>query len=120
MADSPDSCLTVARSDDVHVIGFNSAKIVEESAIEAIGRELLALVESEDGVRLVLDFSSVDHLSSGALGMLATVYNECRRKEGRLRICNIREQIEAVFKITRLDRFFEVYDSTEAAVASFG
>lgn len=119
MAGSPDSWLTVERNADVCVVAFNSTKIVEEAVIEEIGRELCALVESEAGASIVLDFAGVDHLSSGALGMLVTVYNDSRKKDGCLRIANICDQIREVFKITRLDRFFEVFDSTEAAVASF-
>ncbi len=112
--------LTLEDGDKATVVRFNDCKIVEESQIEGIGHELAGLVESQPGLKLVLDFAGVAQLSSGALGMLVTVLNESKKNSGHVRISNISPQISEVFKITRLDRYFEVFDSTAAAMRKFG
>lgn len=111
--------LTLAERDNVSIVRFNGPKIIEESLIEDIGHGLAGLVESKPGLKLVLDLGGVTQVSSGAMGMLVTVLNESRKSGGRVRIANISPQISEVFKITRLDRFFEVFDSTTAALKKF-
>lgn len=117
--ESPSSHLKVKRSDNVTVVNFADRKILEELIIQEIGEELNRVVESEPGVRLLLDFANVDHLSSAALGMLITVNKKVDEQNGRLRLANINKQIFEVFKITRLNKLFTIHASTSDAMADF-
>jgi anti-sigma B factor antagonist len=38
---------------------------------------------------------------------------------GQLRLCNISPKIYEVFKITRLTKVFDIYDSVDQAIESF-
>lgn len=114
--ENPSSHLKIRRTDNVVIIEFADRKILEELAIQEIGDELNKLVESEPGIRLLLDFSNVDHLSSAALGMLITLNNKVRDQNGTLRLANINKQIYEVFKITRLNKVFDIYPSADEAL----
>ncbi len=57
---------------DVTVVHFRDQKIIEDLGIQEMGQELFQLVEGENRKKLVLNFSSVDFLSSAALGKLIT------------------------------------------------
>lgn len=114
--DNPSSHLRIKRSDNVVVVEFVDRKILEELAIQEIGDELGKVVEAEPGVRLVLDFGNVDHLSSAALGMLITLNNKVKEQNGVLRLAKIKKQIFEVFKITRLNKVFDIYESTDEAL----
>jgi anti-sigma B factor antagonist len=117
--DKPSSHVRIKRTDNVVVVQFADRKILEELVIQDIGDELNRIVESEPGVRLLLDFSNVDHLSSAALGMLITLNNKVKEQNGALRLSNIDKQIYEVFKITRLNKLFQIYPTAEEALNDF-
>ena len=43
-----------------------------------------------------------------------------KSRDGQLRLSDINEQILEVFWITRLDRLFEIHDTADEAMATFG
>ena len=58
---------------DVTVVYFRDQKIIEDLRIQELGQELFQLVETEKRKKLLLNFTSVDFLSSAALGKLITL-----------------------------------------------
>jgi len=113
------SRLKVNRSNGVHVVQFADRKILEELSITEIGEELSNLVDTQPGIKLLLNFSSVDHLSSAALGMLITLNKRVAQANGALKLSNINAQIYEVFKITRLNQVFDIHPTAEEALAGF-
>ena len=109
--------LDVQRQDGVIAVSFLDRKILDELNITRIEEELFALVDAEASPRLVLDFANVEHLSSRALGTLISLMKRVRTKNGRLALCNIAVRIFEVFKITRLDRSFDIFKTCDEAVA---
>jgi len=118
MAEAPSHIKVVDMSGVLHV-EFSDRKILDELSINEILNELIALVESQSDVKLLLNFDNVDHLSSAALGMLITLNKRVGDLNGQLRLANISPQIYEVFKITRLNKLFEIHESTNAAMSSF-
>lgn len=55
-----------------------------------------------------LDMNRVTYLDSSGLGMLVYLKKEILKHEGHLRITNIHEPVLNVFKLTKLDSFFEI------------
>ncbi len=119
--EQPSSHLKVRRQDGVAVVEFVDRKILEELSIQEIGDELQRLVDNEPGIKLLLNFKNVDHLSSAALGMLINLNKKVieQKPHGQLRLSDINRQIFEVFKITRLTRMFDIHDTHEQALASF-
>jgi anti-sigma B factor antagonist len=108
-------------SDDrgVSVIEFADRKILDELCIHEIQEELAGLVEKKTAGNLLLCFKNVEHLSSAALGMLITLKKKVEEKQGKLKLSDINPQIFEVFKITRLNKIFDIHPSVEKARASF-
>lgn len=113
------SHLSVTSKDGVHIVEFSDRKILEELSIRHIEDELFALVNAEEGIKLLLNFKNVEHLSSAALGMLINLEKEVTRKKGKLILSDIRPQIYEVFRITRLHRMFEIHDTAGQAMKHF-
>lgn len=111
--------LTVSNNDGICLVEFADRKILDELAINQIGEELLNLVQQHKPINLLLDFKNVQHLSSAALGMLITLNKHVAENSGRLKLANINPQIFEVFKITRLNKVFDIHDSAAAAKAGF-
>ncbi len=111
--------LTVTDSGDVHIVEFSDRKIIEELTISQIGDELTSLITGTPKIKLLLSFDRVEHLSSAALGVLIKVHHQTADVEGKLRLSEITPQIYEVFKITRLNKLFDIYSTRQEALAGF-
>ncbi|HUU84048.1 MAG TPA: STAS domain-containing protein [Phycisphaerae bacterium] len=111
--------LSITSKDGVHIVEFSDRKILEELSIRNIEEELSTLVAAEEGIKLLLNFKNVEHLSSAALGMLINLEKEVAHKNGKLILSDIRPQIYEVFRITRLHKMFEIHDSVGQAMKHF-
>lgn len=111
--------LKIRKQSDVCVVEFEDRKILEEHVINLIGERLGEMVEDQTEPRLLLDFRNVEHLSSAALGMLITLNKQLAERQGQLVLANIHPQIYEVFKITRLNKLFNIQSTTEDAIKAF-
>ena len=111
--------LTVSTKDGVQIVEFSARKILEELSIRSIEEQLFALVDSQEGIKLLLNFKRVEHLSSAALGMLINLDKQVAARKGKLILSEIRPQIYEVFKITRLNRLFKIHDTAGQAMKQF-
>jgi anti-sigma B factor antagonist len=111
--------VAVQNQRDISVVQFTNNRILDEANIADIGSTLKALIEEKDHPKLLLDFATVDHLSSAALGMLINANNSIKQRNGQLRLANIKPQIYEVFVITKLNKLFRILPSREEALASF-
>ena len=102
---------------DITIVSFMDKKILDEANIQDIGDELFALVDERYKIKLVLNFENVEFLSSAALGKLITLNKKVKNENGALRLCGIRPQILEVFRITKLNKLFQIYDTEEQALA---
>jgi anti-sigma B factor antagonist len=119
LMEQPSSHVKIRRDGDVLVVEFADRKILEELSIHEILEELKTLAASEPKVKLLLDFGNVDHLASAALGMLLTLLKSVQEQQGTMKLANINRQIYQVFKITRLNKVFDIHDTADQAMASF-
>jgi len=103
----------------VSIIEFADRRILDEMCILEIQEEMEKLIETKAGGNLVLSFKSVEHLSSAALGMLITLKNKVEERKGKLKLSDINPQIFEVFKITRLNKMFDIHPTIDQARASF-
>ena len=111
--------LTVDEVGDVTVVHFRDQKILDDLNIQELGQELARLVEVENRKKLLLNFSSVEFLSSAALGKLITLDKKVKAAEGMLKLCNIQPQTYEVFAITKLNRLFDIKEDEADALAAF-
>ena len=84
------------------------SKLLDETNIHAIGVELLALVDQNKGLKLIIDFTTVTYLSSAVLGKLMAIHKGVSATKGILVLCGITPNILEVFKITKLDKLFTI------------
>jgi anti-sigma B factor antagonist len=103
--------------DGVLLAKFTAAKIVDDVLIAHIGRELLELADQADG-KMVLDFESVQFMSSSMIGKIVLLNKKCKKTQTAIKMCNISSAIMEVFEITRLDKLFDIYASAENALGA--
>jgi anti-sigma B factor antagonist len=104
----------------VTVVRFKDHKILDEANIQQLGEELSQVVASGDHAKLLLNFENVEFLSSAALGKLISVKKKAAAADIALKLCGIRHEIFEVFKITSLDKVFDIKDTQAEALSEFG
>jgi anti-sigma B factor antagonist len=96
-------------SRDVVVIHFTGRNVfLDEETACRIRDELLALAEEPGDADLFLDFANVEYLTSTTLGALISLQKKLRVRGRRLTVGNVSPQVQEVFAVTKLDRFFEL------------
>ena len=111
--------IDVSAQGPVTIVQIVDKKILDESAIQEMGSEILGLIEQDGRRSLALDFSHVEYLSSAALGKLLTLDRKMKGHQGRLSLCSIRPEILEVFQITKLNKVFDIRKDVAEAVAAF-
>jgi len=110
--------LRVERVDDSLVVHFLDTRIVAELAISTLGSELYSIVNRPDCQKLVLDFSTVQFLSSAMLGKLISANRKMRDKGGTLRLCEVCSNIRTILKYTCLDQLLDIRATQAEAIAA--
>jgi anti-sigma B factor antagonist len=106
--------------DDVLMVGFSSGKLLDESVIQQVGAELIDVAsKAEQGQKLLLTFVGVTFMSSAMLGRLVLFLKKCKERGVELKVCSISPEIYEVFKLTKLNKTFDIQKDEEKALASF-
>jgi anti-sigma B factor antagonist len=111
--------IEVSTTGDVTVVRFVDRKVLDEESILELGKELFDLVEVQNRRQLLLNFTNVEFISSATLGKLIVLDRKVKTAKGRLRMCQIRPEILEVFRITKLDKVFDIRDAEAEALAAF-
>lgn len=111
--------LSTEKYKDVIVAHFLESSILDDRNVRALADELTHIVDGVPKVRLLMNFSAVEYLSSAVLGKLIALQKKVATEGGLLKLCHIRPNILEVFKVTRLDKVFSIYENQAAAMADF-
>jgi anti-sigma B factor antagonist len=111
--------IEVSKTGDVTVVRFIDKKVLDDDGIQELGKELFELVEVQNRRQVLLNFSNVEFISSATLGKLIVLDRKVKTAKGRLRMCHIRPEILEVFRITKLDKVFDIRDEESEALAAF-
>ena len=67
---------------------------------------------------VVLDFSRLDYMNSGGIGLLVTLLVRANRQKQKLLACGLNDHYKQIFELTRLDEAIGIHDTEEAAIAA--
>ena len=70
----------------------------------------------EGKYRYLINLEDLEQISSAGIGLFSGLVMELRRHQGDLAFVHIPEQVQHIFKITRLIELFTVFDDTESAL----
>jgi len=101
---------------EIRVIAFDETRLVDEAALDQCFREIVAVLGKTEESHAVLHFGRVTFMSSSALGMLLRVSKKCKEFKIDLKLCNIAPDIREVFKITGLEKVFDIHEDVDQAI----
>jgi anti-anti-sigma factor len=67
---------------------------------------------------IIIDFSNIEYISSAGLRVLLLGTKAMKKKNGKLCICSLNEQVHEVFDISGLLHIFKPYDNINDALAA--
>jgi anti-sigma B factor antagonist len=105
--------------DGILTIIFDDPRITDETKLEQVGKDLLDKLSATSEERVILNFSNVKFMSSAMLGKLVQVHKKSAEYKVKLKLCSIDPEIRQVFKITRLDKMFDIEADEASARKAF-
>jgi anti-sigma B factor antagonist len=80
---------------------------------------MAAYVQAGEKTRaIVLDFSALDYMNSGGIGLLVTLLVRTNRQKQKLLACGLNDHYKQIFELTRLDEAIGIHDDEAAALAA--
>ena len=101
--------VTVVRLLDRRILGEETVQAVAAALDQAIGPGRL---------RLLVDFSAVQYVSSALAGALLKAHRKVHAAGGRFAVCGLGPMPAETLRITRLDRVLAVYPDCLRALGS--
>ena len=109
--------ITREASESTRVIGIKGDITAqsEDVLMDAYGRA------SGEGVRsIVLDFTGLDYMNSGGIGLLVTLLVRAQRQGEQVLAFGLSEHYRQIFELTRLDEAVGIHESEDDALAAAG
>ncbi len=113
------SATTKENNADILVVGFMDSKILDSQRIEQVGRELQEAVPEAIHKKLLLNFRGVSFMSSAMITKLVVLNKSCTAQGVALKFCEVSPNVMEVFKITKLNKLFDIQATEEKAISSF-
>ena len=105
--------------DGILTVLFEDSRILDETKIEQVFNDLMDMLNKTTEERVILNFSNVKFMSSSMLGKLVQVHKKCGEFKVKMKLCSIDPEIRQVFKITKLDKLFDIEADDASARNAF-
>lgn len=113
------STLMKRTHEDILVVYFQDVRIIDETRIGALGKELTELASTSEFKKVILNFQNVGFMSSAMIGKLVLFGKNCKTADIDLRLCNINPNVLEVFNLMKLGKVFKIDGDEEGAIKGF-
>ncbi len=113
---SSDARIEISSVGNVTAVTLPDTSIIDPMRVEELRTTLGQLVEPPNNPSLILDMTTVEHLSSSALGFLITLNNQSRQHDGKLVLTGLCDGIVKLLTITKLTGFLNIAECMDDAV----
>jgi len=111
--------IDVTIEEGVHVIKFKDKKILDEATIQAIATELYSVVEEDGAKKVVISFKGNECYAPAALGILISMDIRVKAAKGKLRMCELPDNVIQLFGMIKLNELVDCYDTLAEALKDF-
>ena len=108
--------LSIDYRGQVVIATLTDERILDEEQLQSLEVSFLPLIKQTPGIQLIISFENVKFLTSSVLGLLIRISKNVYEQDGTLRLCSIEPKIQDVFRITRLDKIFDIEPSVDDAM----
>ena len=107
----------VTKDNDVTVVDVDGQLIVGNR--QELKQKVLDELESGER-KFLIDFANTGYIDSSGLGVLVSLSKKIREQGGELRLASLNEDLRTLFELTKLDTLFQISESRDDAMSSFG
>jgi anti-sigma B factor antagonist len=111
--------LRLSRVDDVVIIEITTKSIRDPARAQELGVELQRVAAQGWAKRLIVNFHSVNYLSSTGYAVLVKLANEFQAAGGQIKFCGMDHQLHLGAQILHLDTIVQICESEAEALKSF-
>ena len=80
--------------------------------------ECMQRMRHDNARQVIFDLGAVEFLASACIGCLVEFLQDVEHMRGQIALANCRENVKFLFKVTRLDAVFPMFDDVEQALES--
>jgi anti-sigma B factor antagonist len=104
----------------ITVIRFQDHQLFDERTVREVADQVAAALPNDGRpIRVILDFTNVNLISSSLLSKLILLQRRVDASGGRLRLCEISPILQQVFRTSNLDRLFAIDRDQRTALSAF-
>lgn len=112
--------LKVRDVQDVVVAEFIQSSILDETAIDRVGKEFEQLIlEAATAKKLLLNFRAIEYMSSAMIGKLILLNKNCKNAKIKFKVCNVTGNILEVFQIMKIGKVIDIQKDEKSAIDAF-
>jgi anti-anti-sigma factor len=95
--------------------------MVGEIDVNAVARirDTLGDLTKAASPQIIVNLAGATYIDSSGLGVLMAARRETLKGGGRLALCGMTKDVRMVLELTRLNKFFEIYDDEITARSRF-
>ncbi len=102
------------------VIRFVGLTKISTDVVDTLRRELDQVMDEDNAANVVMNFEGIGSICSAMLGNLVRLRKKMDSENRDLKLCNLSELVLRILKMVHLHELFEMHDTEDAAVSSFG
>ncbi|MEM9881860.1 MAG: STAS domain-containing protein [Planctomycetota bacterium] len=106
-----DSPLAQITQDGPRVTVRIDTREVETDQLRELVGQLKPRVQTGDVETLAFDLAAVEFLPSACLALLLMLYQEVKKRGGRILLLNCQENVAFLLRLARLDKIFELAET---------
>tara|TARA_R110002111_G_scaffold212717_5_gene275894 strand:- start:675 stop:1022 length:348 start_codon:yes stop_codon:yes gene_type:complete len=87
--------------------------------MQELMQECAEKIRYNNAQNFIFDMQEVEFLASACIGSLVEFLQEVEHCRGQIALVNCHDNVSFLFKVTRLDNVFGMFDDMEEAIGSF-
>ena len=103
--------------DDILIFSVEIKRATVDTA-DLLKEKLIKLIK-EGRTKVIIDMGQIEFTDSSFLSSLLAGLKQASMNDGDIKLAGLRPAVRYVFQITRLDKVFDIYENTAAAIQSF-
>ena len=108
--------LSNIKQDDVVIC--NIVGDIDINSSPDIRKSFEKLVSGKEG-KMVINLSKVSYIDSSGLATLVELLKKTKNYGGIMKLSGLTEKVRGLFEITKLEKLFQIYETSENAVSTF-
>ena len=100
------------------VTAYLRAAEVAHDDMQALVEECTEKMRYDNAQNFIFDLAQVEFLASACIGSLVEFLQEVEHCRGQIALVNCQDNVTFLFKVTRLDQVFGLFDDMDEAVQS--